>query len=382
MSSVKRAFLWYYLLTKRLVKKASFVAILLLIPVCTLLLTTAAKQESAFYRVAVCAQDEADQLSCDVINELVNQKSKVVIIKEYKNESESIQAVKSGEVDSAWIFKSNLKNKISSFLKGNDTTPVKAYSKEPNIFEKLAKEKLYNALYPHISFELYSSSVNEHLLEDKKIDDETLKEYYYQFFSANSIIDFTFMESNQNDVQNTNLLTSPVRGILCVLILLCALSASMYFAVDDENGNYSNLDNKKKSFVLMLNILSAASVSAVAATLSILISGAYTSFFKETIMMILLVVMTTLFCYILSIFFNTPEKISVMMPVVLIVAIAFCPVFINTAVAKWFSVLLPPYLYLYGINNANYIYYMMIYVVVALSLCCVVTPLKQKFSKK
>ena len=97
--------------------------------------------------------------------------------------------------------------------------------------------------------------------------------------------------------------------------------------------------------------------------------------------MILLVVMTTLFCYILSAFFDTPEKMSVMMPVVLIVAIAFCPVFINTSFAKWFSVLLPPYLYLYGINNAKYIYYMIIYMAIALSLCLVVTPLKQKFRK-
>lgn len=381
MSSVKKAILWYYLLTKRLVKKASFVAVLLLIPVCTMLLTSVANQESGFYRVAVCTQNKTDQLSCSVINDLVKQKSKVIIIKEYASESESIDAVKSGEVDSAWILKTDFKNKISSFLKDGKTAPVMAYSKEPNVFEKLAKEKLYNALYPHISFELYTSSVNEQMLSGERLDERTLKEYYYQFFSANSIIDFKFMESNQNNVEDANLLTSPIRGILCVLILLCSLSATMYFAVDDGNGNYSNLDNKKKAFVLMLNILSAASVSAVAATLSILISGAYTSFFKETVMMILLVVMTTLFCYILSAFFNTPEKMSVMMPVVLILAIAFCPVFINTSLAKWFSVLLPPYLYLYGINNANYIYYMMIYAVVALGLSLVVTPLKQRFRK-
>lgn len=382
MSSMKKAFLWYYLFTKRLVKKVSFVIILLLIPVCTMLLTSVADQESAFYRVAVCAKESSDKLSGDIIKDLTNDKSKVIIFKEYKTANDSVQAVKNGEVDSAWVLESDFKDKISSFLKGKDVTPVKAYSKESNIFEKLAKEKLYNALYPHISFELYSTHINEHLLQNENIDDKTLREYYNQFFSTNSIIDFSFMESNQQDVENSNLLTTPIRGILCVLMLLCALSASMYFAVDDEKGNYSNLDNKKKSFVMLINILSATSVSAVAITLSLLFCGAYTRFLQETVLMILLVVMTTLFCYILSIFFTTPEKMSVVMPVVMILSLTFCPIFLNTAFAKGFSVLFPPYLYLYGINNMKYSVYMLIYVLVASVLCFLLTNFKHKFSKK
>ena len=73
----------------------------------------------------VIAVDSNEKLSNDIINDLINEESRVVIFKEYKSVNDSLQAVKSGDVNSAWILKSNLKSKVSSFLKGEDIAPVK-----------------------------------------------------------------------------------------------------------------------------------------------------------------------------------------------------------------------------------------------------------------
>ena len=60
MSAFRRFFLWYGLLTKRLLKRPAYLAVLLLIPLFALAISLFSRQESGAVTVALCLEDPTD----------------------------------------------------------------------------------------------------------------------------------------------------------------------------------------------------------------------------------------------------------------------------------------------------------------------------------
>ena len=67
---IKNGFTWYLLLTKRLLKKPSFWAVLLLVPVMVFGLGLAAQEESHILRIAVYAEPSSDPLGSRIAEDL------------------------------------------------------------------------------------------------------------------------------------------------------------------------------------------------------------------------------------------------------------------------------------------------------------------------
>ena len=68
---MKKLWLWYLLLTTRLLKKPSFLAVLLLAPLLALSLTLLAKEEAHIVKIAVYTEKSADPLGEQITDELL-----------------------------------------------------------------------------------------------------------------------------------------------------------------------------------------------------------------------------------------------------------------------------------------------------------------------
>ena len=72
---MKRAFLWFMLLNRRLMKRISFWLILAAVPLLVLALGLLAQQESGVATVAVYVEDETDPAATSMLERLRKEKS-------------------------------------------------------------------------------------------------------------------------------------------------------------------------------------------------------------------------------------------------------------------------------------------------------------------
>ena len=153
---MKRLFKWFLMLNKRLYKKATFVIILCIIPIAALALSIAAGQDSGFVTVALAREDKADKISGEITEKLLSDDSLVMFV-EYDSPKDAYDAVKYGSADAAWIFPSDIEEKVNAFsvsLSDSDSA-VTVIEREESVALRLTREKLSAALYKYTARAFY-----------------------------------------------------------------------------------------------------------------------------------------------------------------------------------------------------------------------------------
>ena len=361
-----RVFTWYLMLNKRLLKKAGFLVILFLIPIFALVFQLCSKDDTGgFLRIALAVEDADDKLAVTLMNQ-VKTEGKVFQFSIYDSPEQAKQAVEAAKADVAWVFVENMQEQFQKIGAGKKQTLVKIYESEENTFLKLAREKLFATLYPHMAYYMYEDYIKNEMLPDENVSDELLREEYEVISDQDDFIEYEFLDSDQKDVNDVKYITSTFRGLLTSFMLLSGMAATMYFLQDDEKGVYSWMPKSKRIFVSWGNNVAALSLAAVSASVALLASGNYTDFGREIIAMILYIFVGASFCSILGTMCRTVKGMSIALPVVLALSIVCCPVFFNTRMPL--RQVLPPYFYLYAISNVKNLLWMVIYCVIAYPL--------------
>ncbi len=373
----KKIILWYYLLSKRLFKKAGFLIILAVIPVLTLAFSVMAESsDSGLFRIATCLKDPNDKAALEVLKD-IEQGSDVISFIRTDNEAQLINMVESGKADAGWVFEENFKLKLTKYSKDKLTKLITVYEAEYSSINSLSREKIYAALYPKISYDIYVKYTYE-LLPEHKYTEKELRDLYLVFAEDEELFEFKFLDSIQPDIETANYLTAPLRGLLTAVMLLCGMAAAMYYLKDEERGTFSWLATKRRYFALFGSVLSALIISGVFVTLALILSGLYTNPLTETVTMLLFILASTGFCSLLASVFKKISFFSILIPIVLVSVIAFCPVFFNINFLPVVSLILPPRYYLYSINNFNLSLQLMVYSVVSILLGYAVFTLMRK----
>ncbi len=362
---IKKALIWYWLLNKRLFKKAGFIIILALIPLLAFSMTVAVKNEdSGMIRIAVVAVEPEDVLVSKIMDKIQND-GNVFVFSFLDSVDEAKRCVENKTVDAAWVFEAGFEQKVIDSLKSSNESLVSVYAVQDNIFFKASKEKIYSLLLPDVSYEIYESYVKE-MVPEGSYTDEQLREKYDYYKTDDKLVEFSFLDSDQAYIEDTNYLTSTIRGLMAVVMLLSGLAATMYFISDDKNGTYFWLTEKAKFAVLFASNIAALSITAVFAIIALLLSNNVLSLKRDIGLMALYVLSASAFCSLVGTVCNSMNKMAIALPTVLVASLVMCPVFFNTSFCKPIEVMLPPYLYLYAINNLSFSKWMVLYTVVTL----------------
>ncbi len=353
-NSLNRLIFWCYALNKRLLKRPSFIIILLLIPIFTLSMSRVATEESGFVRIAVCALDKGDAAATAIIEEL-KKDNKMTVITECENESEARSLVEQGKVDTAWILLDNLESRADKIGRGESEQLVRIYMTEENTFVRAAREKLLGMFFPLVSYEIYENAALKLPLPPEYKTSEAFAEAYHIFEDDVNLIEYTYLDSNQSAPTNYDFLTAPLRGLLCTVMLLCGLAAALFFNCDDREGIFANLTAGRRAAVFIANNLAALTLSGFFVSMALMLSGLYGSFWYESLSMLLYILAATGFCTLIGALLKSPAKLSVAFPIVLILSIAMSPVFFNMRRLALVQGFFPLYHYLYGMNNPRFI---------------------------
>lgn len=352
---------WYYIFCKRLFKKVSFLVILLLIPILTFLMTTSANaKDSAFVTVALSAENMEDKTTTEILNSL-DKDSNLVQVTVCENKQEALSLVEYGQAHTAWIVKDNIQSKILQVAQGDKVELVDVYESKDNILVKAVREKIFQAVYPNISYQIYKNALEELTADD--VDEETLRKNYNLFNKEDSFVEIKFLDNGKVfDSSQVNYLTSPLRGLLVLLILICGFAGVMYFKKDEKDGAYYTLNNFQHYMVFTCNNFSAISISAVFVFIALFFTGTYTDFWNEFLWMILYILSVTAFCNLIGSLVNSQNILSLFLPALIVLCVAMCPVFFNVRRFGVLSFIMPPHYYLYGINSNAYLVGVIVYI--------------------
>jgi len=361
---IKTIFIRYFLLCKRLLKRASFVFMLLLIPAFSLITSIASSEDTGFVRIAVSCEDPSDDIAISLIDEL-QRGSNFLVFKEYESVESAINAVSSAKVDTAWIFPKDMKDRIADFADGRKTSLAKIYLSEDSMLVKASREKLFGALYSNISYEIYRNYVNDLGLPADRVTDEKLAESYEILSTDNGIISFEYLDSTTVDLDSYNYTTAPMRGLLVTVMLLCGMAATLFFLEDEQRHAFANMTPGARYLMFYGNNLAAVSISAVFVSVAIVLSGNYDEPICEPVSMVLLVLMTTGFTVLCGCVVRSRKIIGIMIPSLIVLSLALCPVFFSFVFCEPIQMLIPAYLYLYSISDpATYLLPMMVYILI------------------
>lgn len=365
LKKLRSTALWGWLLTKRLYKKATFLLILLLIPALVLGYTAIAKNEdSGIFRILL-TQEGNDPLAAEIISDL-QEDSQLLLLEVCDSPEEAREQVRLGKADAAWIFGDDLETRMEDFLRHpyRSNAFVTVVQQEDDAILLITREKLTATVFPYLAKRIYIRSLRELSPELEAVTDEVLLAQ----FDATDISEnlFAFDETGST-APEAHYLTTPLRGLLGVTAVLCAIAAAMYYIRDTELGTFSWVSLHRRplaelgcQFVAVLQVTTVAAICLIAAGLGVGIG-------RELLILLLYSLCCGAFAMVLRQLCGSLGLLGTVLPVLVTVMLVICPVFVDLGFLRKWQYLLPPTYYVNAPYSARYLWLMPLY-----AGCCLV----------
>ncbi len=326
MRSLKGFFRWWALLTKRLLRRPGYLAVLLLVPLFALGLSLFAREDSGAVTVALYLADPEDPVAAATAQRLQTGESVLRCIPAAAEE-EARELVRTGKADAAWLLEKDLAAKLRDYVRYGRGGCITVVEREENVFLRISREKLFGSVYPDLSFLLFQSfAENELGLEN--LTETELRAYYSSDFTAQELLRFTYLDGTEAETSGSYL-TAPLRGILALLLLLGAMASGLYCYGDERAESFVWLPGWKRALLPVLSHLIAMLPAALAVLGALALSDAWLGLGREALLLLCYLPGCALFCEILRLFCPREEQFGTLIPILTLAILVFCPVFLS-----------------------------------------------------
>lgn len=340
---------WFSAFVKRLMRKKSFLLTLLLIPLLTYVLTMASKEESGIMNIAITSRDSESTSYKNILSQITDDEKSSLLFTQYPTPYEAKEAVRNGKAECAWIFEDDFENRCKRYASGDKSaTLCEVVVKEDTSFTKLAREKLYSILYKEISFDIFSQFMVERDIQNENLSNETYKDVFDNVKNEmnGNLINVTFFGNEEKSTLETNYLTSPLKGLLAVAMLICCYSAMMFSLEDEREGKYACFPLAKRLSIHFLFVFSAGVIVSLAVFISLLLSNNTENVAYDILMLALYTCICVFFCILVGILCRTSSRMCVLLPLLIVCVVCLCPIFLSTNGFFAVKILLPTYHYM------------------------------------
>lgn len=374
---MRKPFLWLWMLTKRLYKKITFVAILVLIPVLVLGYSLTTQEDSGMLTVAL-AREDTDATALSLLASL-DESSQLLRFEDCESPEKAEELVRAGKADAAWILHRDLSDKIAKFVKSptERNAFITVLVREDDIAQRLAREKLSGAAFSLCARVVYLDYIRQNVPGLEHLSQEQLLEYYENTFVSGDLFAFDETDAAMANAQTTHYLTAPIRGLLAVVIALCGLATSMYYMEDQRRGTFGWLSQPRQALAeLGCQIVSLVQVS-VMALLALILSGLAAGLGRELLVLVLYCLCIASFSALLRRICGNLRVLGTLLPLLVVVMLVVCPVFFDLGQLRTAQYLLPPTYYINGVYSNTYLLYMLLHTAVTSSLYWLLGLLKR-----
>lgn len=328
-----------WLLTKRLAKRPLYLAILLLMPIMTLLLSRSQGGES----VGIKAYLYTEQEDMDFVQELLEAEPRIITFAMAESEEALKQAVLTKEADCGYVFPADFSDRLAA---DDWKRSVRLYCGEDVMIPMLVNEVVYTAVfraYSENTFMDYAKTVFAEAagggLEAQKQAGELLNLYLTNgstfSFSYHGTMPQAGQLSNESEEmlpgeqQEANLMENvvPVRGMLALFMMLCACCGLVDYKRDREAGRL--IWTRHRFMIQLMMILLPTIAAAVISLLCMFASGVWNGFIIEITNVMIYICLLAVYTVVWGILFRSEHAVVASVPFLLLATILFCPIFWN-----------------------------------------------------
>lgn len=373
---MSRWFRWLLMLSKRLYKRAAFVAILVLIPVAVVALQTAAQAESGFLHVVLAQADPDDPISSELVDRFMSEES-LVHFSYAADPRTATDMVIDGEADAAWIFPDDMQQRVNAFVSSNYSRGgfVTVVEREQTVLSRIIHEKLTFSLQEYTSRACYLHFTRDRIEQLKDLTDEELLAYYSEVEFSEELFLFRNPDGATSTKPDANYLTAPVRGLLGVLVVLCGLAAALFYFRDREHGTFSLVPECKQSAVAFACLFIAVLNVTIVVLAALLLSGVAVFWLKELLIVLLYGLSCAAFCLLVLRLCGSVRVLAAVLPLLVVTMIALCPIFFDFRPLMALQMLFPPTYFVNAGHDDRWLWYMALYAVVCVLLALMVEQL-------
>lgn len=375
MKAIRRFFLWWALLSKRLLRRPAYLAVLLLVPLFALALALFARQESGVLRVSLVLENPADPAAAAAAERLTAGDS-ILLCRVSDSETAALEELRAGRVDAVWIFAPDYSRQLERFAQRGRASAVRVLEREDNVLLRLSREKLFAAIYPETSFALFTDFL-ESDLGAADTDPALLRRYYFSGTMADQILRFETLEGDEAAADGSYL-TAPLRGLMALLLVLCGMASGLYCYREEREGSFLWLSARRRRALPLLSHLTAMLPAALAALLAMALGGVTVGLWRELLLMLLYLPAAALFCELLRCLCPREEHYGALIPILAAAMLLLCPVFLDLRLFGPLGLLLPPTWLLRAVWNGAAIWGLLGYTGVLFVLTALLTALRQE----
>ena len=377
---MKKLWMWFLLLNKRLYKKITYVCFLILIPVFVLLLSFTGSEASGIISVILSQEDPQNALSNVIVEDLM-QNSIVIAFREETPE-EAQKQLRAGKADAVWIFPEDMEDRLLAYVTDQRSSDgfIRVLEREQTVPLRLAREKLCSAVQKQAVRLTFLDYVHQAVPETREISDQQLLAYLDETAVSGDLFEFYDMSGNRRDGSG-DYLTAPIRGLLAVLAVVSAMVTAMYYQADYDRGIFCLLPEKYRMFgELGYQLISSFNI-LLFIDLALVITGLNVLIWIEVLNFILYSICCGLFGILLRTIFGGRRGVAVLIPVMTIVMLAVCPVFFDLASVRSLQYLFPPTYFVNCAFNHKYFLYFVGYDLALAVICAATGWLKRKITR-
>lgn len=368
----------YFILGKRLVKRLTYVALLIIIPIAVLLLKVGTKEKGHVMSIGIYAEDEKDKAAKALIKGL-SETSDDFLFTEYEEMEEAVSAVEKGVIDEAWIIHEDLSEEFLRISVGKTPrNPITIYIRETGVTHFMMQEVLESAAFKIFSKEVFSEFVKTHYEDAEGL--ENFEKEFYKKVPENSLFAFSYLDGTGEE--DVDYLLLPVRGLLAILLLITGIAASVYYLEDEKHGLFIYWHTRTKNLRAFGYYAVVMFFSTVLVLASLYLAGVGLSIFWELMNIIIYDVAVILLSMIIRMIFSNIKTIGVIMPLAVIASIILSPVFIDMKSMRAIQIFVPSFHYLMSTHSSRYTGFMVVYCVAEILILEILAAVKRKYFVK
>lgn len=356
---MKRMGMWILLMTKRLMKKPSFIIILVLLPVILVMYRFIITEDDGTIRACVYVPEGSEAFTEKLADNLADAEfsARFYLV---DSEDDLYSDVIAGRAEVGYILPKDLKER---FLTKNwdsavrmvvsDTSQMAPFVNEfvtvviyTDMMEEYIADYLVNRSGLELSDEEIRPIIRENLL--KQADSGSLFDIAYRDYYKNE-------EVSREEVMAENYLMKPIRGTVALFVLLAGLAGLVFWFQDNAEGRFKVMSHEKRPVINYGSLLLPTALSAIVGMVCILIAGLCENIFLELLTMLLYVIFVTSVCEIIRVIVPSVNAVCAAIPILAIASYLCCPILIDLKkvlpVVSYLRKILPPDYYLETFNG-------------------------------
>lgn len=351
---MRRTAVYIVSIWKRMWKTPGYLAIFILIPFLTILVSEMTGKENTLVQAAIyfdVSEEEAitremrpdsRKLFLKELEERLLNRNGAITFLICDSEEEVKRQTASKQAQCGYILPEDLFERLE---KGRYTRSIKSYESPNTDLHTICDEVLFSEIFSVYEQMTFGEQAAEYFLSERteegtaekdkeqivKRAEELLEKYLYN----GSTFQFTYedyqtnkMEDRDGEAQSAN--SIPVRGVMALMVYICGLCGTLDALEDETAGRVQRL-NKKALFQILTIAVPVFAMGGIALSV-IFITDHFNGIGIEIGSMVFFQVLLVAYCCILKKIWKNEERFCGAMPVLILSAAVICPVFVDLSV--------------------------------------------------